>query len=107
VSDGMKHEDLLLLMADVDKHAKEWLDRGRGEPVDTNVSRAAVAKTAEVLLKSSRRVTLLQSEFSKTLLTGHMSMFSSFTLTVAGPFGEREAAALLKLLEAQLDVLKA
>jgi len=52
-----------------------------------------------------QRVTLLESDLSKTVLKGWLSSRTSFVVTIEGPFGEKEGAALLRLLGAQMDVL--
>lgn len=54
-----------------------------------------------------RRVNLLESDLPKLVCSGQLSKASRFTLRVDGPFGEREAAALLHLLDVQMEVLKA
>jgi hypothetical protein len=52
-----------------------------------------------------RRVTLLESDLSKLVCSGQLSKTSRFTLQVDGPFGDREARALMHLLGVQMEVL--
>ncbi len=52
-----------------------------------------------------KRVTLLESDLPKMVFKGWLSTRTSFVVTIDGPFGEKECAALLRLLGVQLEVM--
>lgn len=52
-----------------------------------------------------RIVTLLESDLPKFICSGKLSNSTGFTLRVDGPFGKREAKALMHLLAVQMEVL--
>ena len=52
-----------------------------------------------------QRVTLMQSDLPRCVIAGALSMRTTFSLRVDGYFDAKERIALMKMIQAQLDVL--
>lgn len=77
------------------------------EAQDTTEAADGQSRLTGVLGPEVRFVTLLEARLPKLICTMQLSKTSSFTLRVDGPFGEREAASLMRLLSVQVGVLSA
>lgn len=53
-----------------------------------------------------KTVTLLESDLPKLVMSGILSKSTAFTLRVDGPFGVREAQSILRLMQAQIEILE-
>lgn len=73
-------------------------DHGEGCPV-------ASQPGGRVPLPELPRGELTEDQWREAVLKGWCGKHSAFELTIAGPFGEREGTALLRLLAVQLDVM--